>query len=52
MHIAVGEESLESLKLLLESNADPSIKNKEQQTPLDMASDTFRTAIRSLLNNK
>jgi len=42
LHIAMIEENLDIIKLLLNNNADLLIKNNEKKTPFDLASDEIK----------
>lgn len=44
-HLACEEDHVEEVKLLLHHGADLNVQNKEQKTPIQLASTTLMTAL-------
>merc|ERR1712050_743230 len=50
LSLAVEKNNEEAVKMLIEAKADKQIKNKEGQTPLDLATDAKRQNLEKLLS--
>ncbi|XP_070565863.1 putative ankyrin repeat protein RF_0580 [Ptychodera flava] len=49
---AIGQDCLESVRLLLSAGADPNMRNKNGKTPMDLAVDGKRKEVVSLLKER
>ncbi|XP_016837992.1 arfGAP with SH3 domain, ANK repeat and PH domain-containing protein isoform X6 [Nasonia vitripennis] len=51
LHLSAKHDKAEAMKLLLKSGADPSLRNKQGKTPLDIAQEVGHHTCQELLNH-